>query len=224
MEIQNLGTKKFRIRIIRVTAITSGISKTAVLGRFSLDRSSSAREYLCIELTRKKRLHQEYYARSCRELNNWEHAAIFDECMLRVRAQCFHDKWAERKGYHKEQSGLSTAGGNSVLAVVNVHVVNSGRWLHLWFLVRCRLQCAMNNSWVSVVRMRCQETRRSSSDVEVVTSFARDFNPSVALRCPLRPRVQWSLPVPQLSTFHTSDNFLQFAEINPLYGGNRDTF
>ena len=46
------------------------------------------------------------------------------------------------KGYHKEQSGLSTTGGHSVRAVVNVHVVNSERWLHLWFLIRCRLQCA----------------------------------------------------------------------------------
>ena len=35
------------------------------------------------------------------------------------------------KGYHKEQSGLSTKGGHSVRAVVNVHVVNSERWLHL---------------------------------------------------------------------------------------------
>ena len=50
------------------------------------------------------------------------------------------------KGYYKEHSGLSTAGGHSVRAVVNVHVVNSERLLHLWFLVRCRLQCAMNNS------------------------------------------------------------------------------
>ena len=35
---------------------------------------------------------------------------------------------------------------HSVRAVVNVHVVNSERWLHLWFLAHCRLQCAMNNS------------------------------------------------------------------------------
>ena len=77
---------------------------------------------------------------------------LFDDCMLDVRAQCFHDKWAEREGHHKDQSELSTTDGHSVRAVVNVHVVNSERWLHLWFLVRCRLQCAMNNSWVSVVR------------------------------------------------------------------------
>ena len=42
----------------------------------------------------------------------------------------------------------------------------------------------MNNSWVSVVRFRCQETRRPTSDVEVVTPFVRDFNPSLALRYP----------------------------------------
>ena len=40
------------------------------------------------------------------------------------------------KVYHKEQSSLSTTGGHSVRAVVNWHVVN----------MRCRLQCAMNNS------------------------------------------------------------------------------
>ena len=73
-------------------------------------------------------------------------ATMFDECMLGVRAQCFHNKLAERKGYHKEQSGLSTTNGHSVRAVVNVHEVNSERWLHLWFLIRCKLQCAMNNS------------------------------------------------------------------------------
>ena len=50
------------------------------------------------------------------------------------------------KGDHKEQSSLSTTGGHSVHAVVNVHVVKSERWLHLWFLIRCRLQCAMTNS------------------------------------------------------------------------------
>ena len=60
-----------------------------------------------------------------------------------------------------EQSGLSTTGGHSVRAVVNVHVVNSERWLHLWFLVRCRVQCAVNNSSVSVVRLRCKETKRN---------------------------------------------------------------
>ena len=71
---------------------------------------------------------------------------MFDECMLGVHAQYFHDKWAERKGYHKEHSGLSTTGGHSVRAVVNVNVVISEMWLHLWFLIRCRLQCAMDNS------------------------------------------------------------------------------
>ena len=60
---------------------------------------------------------------------------MFDECMLGVRAQCFHDKRAERNGYHNEQSCLSTT-GVSVRAVVNVRVVNSERWLHLWFLIR----------------------------------------------------------------------------------------
>ena len=55
-------------------------------------------------------------------------ATMFDECMRSVRAQCFHDnKRAERKSYHKDQSGLSTTGGHSVRAVVNVHVVVSER-------------------------------------------------------------------------------------------------
>ena len=31
-----------------------------------------------------------------------------------------------------------------------MHVVNSERWLHLWFLVRCRLQCAMNKQLMSI--------------------------------------------------------------------------
>ena len=36
--------------------------------------------------------------------------------------------------------------------------------------------------WVSVVRLRCQETRRSTSDVDVATPFARDSDPSLALQ------------------------------------------
>ena len=40
MEIQNFGTKKFRTRIIRVTA-WAGISKTTIVGRYSMDRWSS---------------------------------------------------------------------------------------------------------------------------------------------------------------------------------------
>ena len=50
-----------------------------------------------------------------------------DECVLGVRAQFFHYILAEKKGYQKEQSRLSTTGGHSVRAVVNVHVVNSER-------------------------------------------------------------------------------------------------
>ena len=55
--------------------------------------------------------------------------------MLGVRANVFTTNELKGKGYHKEQSGLSTSGGHSVRAVVNVHVVNSERCLHLWFLM-----------------------------------------------------------------------------------------
>ena len=60
---------------------------------------------------------------------------MFDECVLGVRANVFTTNELKGKGYHKEQSSLSTTGGHSVRAVVNVHVVNSERWLHLWFLM-----------------------------------------------------------------------------------------
>ena len=56
------------------------------------------------------------------------------------KADCFKDVCAvsvhnvfkttielKGKGYHKDQSGLSTTGGHSVRAVVNVHVVVSER-------------------------------------------------------------------------------------------------
>ena len=62
-------------------------------------------------------------------------------CLMNVCAVSVHNVFTtielKGKGYHKEQSGLSTTGGHSVRAVVNVHVVNSERWLHLWFLMRC---------------------------------------------------------------------------------------
>ena len=51
----------------------------------------------------------------------------FDECVLGVRANVFTTNELKGKGYHKEQSSLSTTGGHSVRAVVNVHVVNSDR-------------------------------------------------------------------------------------------------
>ena len=51
----------------------------------------------------------------------------FDECVLGVRANVFTTNELKEKGYHKEQSCLSTTGGHSVRAVVNVHVVNSER-------------------------------------------------------------------------------------------------
>ena len=50
---------------------------------------------------------------------------MFDECVLGVRANVFTTNELKGKGYHKEQSCLSTSGGHSVRAVVNVHVVNS---------------------------------------------------------------------------------------------------
>ena len=56
-----------------------------------------------------------------------EKKKMFDECVLGVRANVFTTNELKRKGYHKEQSGLSTASGHSVRAVVNVHVVNSDR-------------------------------------------------------------------------------------------------
>ena len=52
---------------------------------------------------------------------------VFDECVLGVRAYVFTTNELKGKGYHKEQSSLSTTGGHSVRAVVNVHVVNSER-------------------------------------------------------------------------------------------------
>ena len=52
---------------------------------------------------------------------------MFDECVLGVRAIVFTTNELKGKGYNKEQSSLSTIGGHSVRAVVNVHVVNSGK-------------------------------------------------------------------------------------------------
>ena len=50
-------------------AFFSGISKTTVLGRYSMDRSSSAREYILRrELEMKDHLHQERYARRCQAI------------------------------------------------------------------------------------------------------------------------------------------------------------
>ena len=54
-------------------------------------------------------------------------ANVFHECVLGVRANVFMTNELKGKGYHKEQSSLSTKGGHSVLAVVNVHLVNSDR-------------------------------------------------------------------------------------------------
>ena len=50
---------------------------------------------------------------------------LFDECVLGVRANVITTNELKRKGYHKEQSSLSTTSGHSIRAVVNVHVVNS---------------------------------------------------------------------------------------------------
>ena len=52
---------------------------------------------------------------------------MFDECVLGVRANVFTTIELKGKGYHEEQSSLSTTSGHSVRAVVNVHVVNSDR-------------------------------------------------------------------------------------------------
>ena len=46
-------------------------------------------------------------------------------CSVDVRANVFTTNELQRKGYHKEQSSLSTAGRHSVRAIVNVHVLNS---------------------------------------------------------------------------------------------------
>ena len=54
-------------------------------------------------------------------------AKLFDECVLGVRANVFTTNELKGKGYHEEQSNLSTTGAHSVNAVVNVHVVNSER-------------------------------------------------------------------------------------------------
>ena len=67
--------------------------------------------------------------------NDQGSATMFHRCMRSVRAQCFHDnKRAERKGYHKDQSGLSATGGQCT-HVVNGHVVVKEKSLHLWFLI-----------------------------------------------------------------------------------------
>ena len=51
--------------------------------------------------------------------------SVFDECVLGVRADVFTTHELNGRGNHKEQSGLSTANGHNVRAIVNVHVVNS---------------------------------------------------------------------------------------------------
>ena len=58
---------------------------------------------------------------------NRDHKTLFDECVLGVRANVFTTNELKTKSYHKEQLSLSTTGGHSVRAVVNVHVVNSER-------------------------------------------------------------------------------------------------
>ena len=68
-----------------------------------------------------------------------------------------------------------------------------------------------------MVRLRCQETRRPTSDVEVATPFARDVNPSLALRFPTATSSEGSM-IPSGSTIvHLPHfrQFRQFAEVNP---------
>ena len=47
--------------------------------------------------------------------------------------------------------------------------------------------------------LRCQETRRPTSDVEVATPLARDFNPSLALRFPSTIASKGSITLPTVS-------------------------
>ena len=61
------------------------------------------------------------------ELRTHQKFEMFDECVLGVRANVFTTNELKGKGYHKEQSSLSTTGGHNVRAVVNVHVVNSDK-------------------------------------------------------------------------------------------------
>ena len=44
-----------------------------------------------------------------------------------------------------ELKGKATTRNNQVCQLQVVTVVNSERWHHLWFLVRCKLQCAMHD-------------------------------------------------------------------------------
>ena len=62
-----------------------------------------------------------------------------------------------------------------------------------------------------MVRLRCQETRRSTSDVEVATPFARDFNPSLALRFPSTIASKGST-IPSGSTVVHLPHFQQFQQ------------
>ena len=57
---------KFRIRIIQVTA-WGWASKTTIIGS-QLEQAQRERIHLCSELEMKEHLHQECYARSCREI------------------------------------------------------------------------------------------------------------------------------------------------------------
>ena len=72
--------------------------------------------------------------------NSSKKNCLFDECVLGVRANVFTTNELKNKNYHKEQSNLSTTSGHNVRAIVNVHVVNSDKWLNLWFLM---LQASM---------------------------------------------------------------------------------
>ena len=118
--------------------------------------------------------------------------------MRSVRAQCFSRQemsWKERPATRISWKW------SQCTHVVEVHAVVSEKWPSLWFPLRYKLQCAMNNSWVSVVRLRSQETRHPTSDVEVATPFARDFNPSIALRLPTATAFEGS-------NFSSFDSFL----------------
>ena len=60
-----------------------------------------------------------------------------------------------------------------------------------------------------MVRLRCQETRRPTSDVEVATPVVRDFNPSLALRFPSTIVSQGSM-IPYGSTIVHLPHIQQF--------------
>ena len=61
------------------------------------------------------------------------------------------------------------------------------------------------------MRLRCQETRRPTTDVEVATPLARDFNPSLALRFPSTIASQGSM-IPSGSTIVHLPHFQQFLQ------------